>query len=513
MTTASSFQAILNKALADYQEQIGVELEKHSFADELRGRDSPDDVLKLLEAKANAFKAYRDGNRKLINWLSPVVQVIHTLSGVLGEAVPFKPAKAIFVGVDILITAAGGVSSSYDALVDLFECIGNFLKRLRIYTDIPLTPSMTDITVQIMVELLSVFALATKQIKQGRFKKFAKKLLGEREIEAVLQRLDRLTQEEGRMTVAQTLEVVHGLVNNVKVVMNDGKASTEGIRKTLDTMQQMASDINKMRRDQLQKDSKNWLCPPDPSKNYNIGCQIHRDGTATWFFQGSIFAEWNAKGYLLWLYGKPGSGKSILLSSIIREINCMCKAGLASMAYFYFDFRESEKRHRRGLLSSLVFQLSAESDPCYQILSRLYSDHAGGTREPSEDALSQCLVEMLKVPEQPTTYIIIDALDECPNISGMPTAREQVLEFLKHLVKLELPNVHICVSSRLEIDIRNALEPLAPFCMSLHDECGQKADISSYIDAVVQSDQRMRRWRKQDKQTVIDTLSNNADGM
>ena len=191
----------------------------------------------------------------------------------------------------------------------------------------------------------------------------------------------------------------------------------------------------------------------------------------------------------------------------------MCKAGLALMAYFYFDFRESERRHRRGLLSSLVFQLSAESDPCYQILSRLYSDHAGGNREPSEDALSQCLVEMLEVPGQPAMYIIIDALDECPNISGMPTAREQVLNFLKHLVELELPNVHICVSSRLEIDIRNVLEPLAPFCMSLHDEDGQRADISSYINAVVQSDQRMQRWRSGDKRIVIDTLSDNADGM
>ena len=183
------------------------------------------------------------------------------------------------------------------------------------------------------------------------------------------------------------------------------------------------------------------------------------------------------------------------------------------MAYFYFDYRESEKRHRRGLLSSLVFQLSAESDPCYQILSCLYSDHAGGTREPSEDALSQCLVEMLKVPRQPAMYIIIDALDECPNISGVPTAREEVLEVVKHLVELKLPNVHICVSSRLEVDIRNTLEPLASFRMSLHDEGGQKADISSYINAVVQSDQRMKRWRKGDKKMVIDTLSDNADGM
>jgi hypothetical protein len=95
---------------------------------------------------------------------------------------------------------------------------------------------MTNIIVKILIEVLSVLALATKQIKQGRccmqifikrfavaehsVVKFVKKLLGESEIEAVLQRLDRLTQEEARMTGAQTLEVVHGLVNNMKVVMN-----------------------------------------------------------------------------------------------------------------------------------------------------------------------------------------------------------------------------------------------------------------------------------------------------
>jgi hypothetical protein len=84
-----SFQVILDKALDEYREQIGVELDKHPFnhTDELRGRGSPDDILKLLEDKANAFKAYRDGNCKLIDWLSPVVRVVHTLSGVLGQAV------------------------------------------------------------------------------------------------------------------------------------------------------------------------------------------------------------------------------------------------------------------------------------------------------------------------------------------------------------------------------------------------------------------------------------------
>ena len=133
--------------------------------------------------------------------------------------------------------------------------------------------------------------------------------------------------------------------------------------------------------------------------------------------------------------------------------------------------------------------------------------------EPPEDLLLQCLVEMLQVPEQPPTYIVIDALDECPNISRMPTPREQVLEFLEHLVTSDLPNLHICVTSRPEIDIRNIVEPLAPFRMSLHDKRGQKEDISSYINKVVHTDQRMQRWRNGDKQLVIDSLSDKADGM
>ncbi|KAF8266514.1 hypothetical protein EI94DRAFT_1786894 [Lactarius quietus] len=232
----TSFQLIID-ALDEYANQVGVDLAKNPLADALRACDSPNAVLELLQEKAHAFKDYRDGNRALINCLSPVVRVIHGFSGVIGQAisfVPFPPTSAIFVSVDVLLTAAIGVSSSYDSLVDLFECLGNFLKRLEIYTAIPLTPLMTDIIVKIMIELLSVLALATKQVKQGRLtqrgtEKFAKKLLGESEIEAVLQKLDRLTQEEARMMAAQTLEVVHCLVNNVKVVMDDGKASIDGI--------------------------------------------------------------------------------------------------------------------------------------------------------------------------------------------------------------------------------------------------------------------------------------------
>jgi hypothetical protein len=61
------------------------------------------------------------------------------------------------------------VRASYDALVDIFECIENFLRRLAIYTDIPPTPAMTEMVIKIMVEIITVLALATEQINQGRF--------------------------------------------------------------------------------------------------------------------------------------------------------------------------------------------------------------------------------------------------------------------------------------------------------------------------------------------------------
>src|ERR1700679_2034236 len=141
-------------------------------------------------------------------------------------------------------------------------------------------------------------------------------------------------------------------------------------------------------------------------------------------------------------------------SAIIQDIERMHAAGLATMAYYYFDFRDFKKQDCYGLLSSLVSQLAAESDSCYNLLSHLYSDTGHGTRKPSTDALKECMKDMLNLPGQGPIYVIIDALDECPNLSGTPTAREEVLELIEELVDLNLPNAHLCMASRLEIDIR-----------------------------------------------------------
>ena len=119
---------------------------------------------------------------------------------------------------------------------------------------------------------------------------------------------------------------------------------------------------------------------------------------------------------------------------------------------------------------------------------------------------------MLGLPGQGPVYLIIDALDECPN-SGYPTARGQVLAIIQELIDLKLPHVHFCITSRPEIDIQEVLEPLAIYNVPLHQQAGQNQDISDFVMSYVHSNRKMRQWRHEDKELVIRTLTAKAGGM
>jgi hypothetical protein len=200
-------------------------------------------------------------------------------------------------------------------------------------------------------------------------------------------------------------------------------------------------------------------------------------------------------------------------STIIKEIEVMRKCGLASLAFYYYDFREDEKKDRRGLLSSVVFQLSDQSDAYHDILSTFFSNHGDGAQTASDDELARCLKKLLGLPGQAPVYLIIDALDECSNSSSLSPPREKVLLLLQDLIDSRLSSLRICVTSRPEIDIKLVLEPVAFRSVSIHDERGQMEDIENYIKWTVNSHRKMRRWRPEHKQLVIDVLTKRANGM
>jgi hypothetical protein len=191
----------------------------------------------------------------------------------------------------------------------------------------------------------------------------------------------------------------------------------------------------------------------------------------------------------------------------------MLPMGLVTISFFYFDFRDDGKQDIRHLLSSLLIQLCDQSYKFYEILFTLYINYHRGSRQPSEKVLIECLSSMLKLPGQGEHYLVVDALDKCPNSSRYPTQREEVLALMQALINLHLPHVHICITSRPEIDIRDVLEPLTTHNIPLHEQAGQKQDIVDYINDFVRSDPRVRRWQEEDKQLVIETLTEKASGM
>jgi len=191
----------------------------------------------------------------------------------------------------------------------------------------------------------------------------------------------------------------------------------------------------------------------------------------------------------------------------------MRKSGDASLAMYFYDFRDDLKKDLRGLLASVLFQLCDQSDSYNNILSTFYSTHRDGAQSPRDEELIQCLVDLVKLPGPRPVYLIVDGLDESPNTSTQSFHREQVLSFLDDLVKANLQNLHLCITSRPEVDIKAILEPLSFRSVSLENESGQKKDIKGYIKSIVHADKKMKSWSPKHKQLVIDVLTRKADGM
>lgn len=190
----------------------------------------------------------------------------------------------------------------------------------------------------------------------------------------------------------------------------------------------------------------------------------------------------------------------------------MCTMGLASLAFFYCDFRDNRKKCSRGLLSSLLVQLCGHSDAFYDVLSDFYSANDRGYRKASDSELLQCLKDILELPKRPIIYIIIDALDECPITTGTPS-RNEVSSLVEELVASRFPNLRICVTSQPEADIVHLLNTLDFRSIVIHGEPGHIQDIAEYIKFVVNTDHEMRKWRTSDKESVINALTEKANGM
>ena len=252
-----------------------------------------------------------------------------------------------------------------------------------------------------------------------------------------------------------------------------------------------------------------WLDPPDPYVNLRKAWKLRVADTGDWLFQDAQYMRWKTEpAALMWLHGSAGCGKTILSSGIIQSLHIDCEADpLKALAYFFFDFNDAATQSLANLMKSLIVQLLNKCPQIPRVLQDVYSACQKGRRDPSSEQLLDMLDSILQTIS--TSYLVLDALDECAE-------RADLLETLERVVNRRYSNVHILLTSRKEVDIEDALEPLLPRGCSIGLESDVvDTDILKYVIERLTKDKHFRRWQndREMREEIENTLTSNAHGM
>lgn len=246
-----------------------------------------------------------------------------------------------------------------------------------------------------------------------------------------------------------------------------------------------------------------WLSAPDPSSNLAAARDKRQRDTGIWLLESHTFLNWKTERCsLLWLHGKPGSGKTILSSTAIHSLFEMDGAK-NNVVYFYFDFQTREKQLVQSFWRSVITQLFSQNDQTFDIVQGLYDSHARGSTTPSLQKLKATARQMFQ--RSPSVYLVLDALDECED-------RRNLLEGLKDVRSWNLGHVHVLATSRRETDIEDSLGAVATDTISL-EECVVDGDIMSYVRYQLQHDEKLSRWPDNVRKEIEVTLLEGAKGM
>lgn len=248
-----------------------------------------------------------------------------------------------------------------------------------------------------------------------------------------------------------------------------------------------------------------WLAPPDPGTNHDTARQRHESHTGEWLLKSSQYRSWKT-GLVnhLWMYGKAGCGKTILCSTAIEDVRNTCERDAeSSFAFFYFSFSDEHKQSDGDLLRSLIAQIGWR-EPGLSMLRQAYSDAKRSV--PGPDELEKILLASTRSCSK--VYLLIDALDECPEDHQ---TRQSVLARMERLTQ-DAPNLRILATSR-ELDrIRESMEVLTAEPLRVTTRAVDD-DIQLYLASEMSRDRRLCKLNPEMRTLIESTIASKADGM
>ncbi|KAL4793151.1 hypothetical protein BDV19DRAFT_231391 [Aspergillus venezuelensis] len=288
-----------------------------------------------------------------------------------------------------------------------------------------------------------------------------------------------------KSTLQKLEEDISDIRENLSLALNVLQLKdTHKLEEKMSGLQLLLSQINAIH---ITSTIRGWLMAPDATIDHNAACEKHHTGTGLWFVEGPSYADWLVKrNSFVWVHGFAGCGKSVLCSTAIqstfRQTQHQQNAGIG---FFYFSFTDASKTTASGMLRALLLQFSVQLDDKERDLEQLHAKYAPGT--PPVEALLKSLYDILGRFHD--SYILLDALDESPR----DREREGVLRVIDTLRQWCLPGLHLLVTSRVELDIREALQPTE------HEEIAMRnpendRDILNFVSHQLSHDPKLQRW-------------------
>jgi hypothetical protein len=242
-----------------------------------------------------------------------------------------------------------------------------------------------------------------------------------------------------------------------------------------------------------------WLTVIDFSDQQTDFSLKRQEGTGTWFLESEGFNDWlNGTITALFCRGNPGTGKTMLSSLVIDHLRKANDHQGAGIAFLYCNYKKYREQRPVELLSALLRQLVQGLPSVPKLVQDLYENHTRTKSRPSLEEISATIRGVLG--SYPEVFIIIDALDECPD-----EHRDILLSRLK---TLQIPTVKLMITSRPNISISSEFENALVLPIKAHQE-----DIERFVQGQIPRLARSVSSRQDLRQLVISTIKDAADGM
>ncbi|KAF7351466.1 Ankyrin repeat protein [Mycena sanguinolenta] len=271
-----------------------------------------------------------------------------------------------------------------------------------------------------------------------------------------------------------------------------------------DEMKGTIDDVHEM---MLEKKLEEWLrSPPDMRQKQHETQKLRREGTGRWFLEGNAFVEWEDNPGLLWIQGASGTGKSVLSSSVIQKLigdqQLFEDFGKSSaVAFFYFDFKAKDSNAVETAMRRIVLQISAQSPHPYKTLDEQYR-LSRGQALPSYQELLRLLKELLR--ELGRTYIIFDALDECPD-----TEFGWLMDLISALRGWSSSPLHLLITSQPRAGLTEKLGDVPGVFL---ESSFTQRDIELFIASELRENLRLKTWASRSDE-IVHRVVHKSNGM